>query len=57
MYILMEHIDGKVFRILVPIQKAKDVCPAHKLAMALNLNLGAIVHVGLSAEDCHRQEN
>ncbi|PBK86655.1 hypothetical protein ARMGADRAFT_533895 [Armillaria gallica] len=42
----MEHIDGKDFRILVPVQKAKNVCPAHKLAvinMALNLNLDAFV--------------
>ncbi|PBK86645.1 hypothetical protein ARMGADRAFT_1066537 [Armillaria gallica] len=44
--LLMEHIDGKDFCILIPVQKAKDVCPAHKLAiinMALNLNLDAFV--------------
>ncbi|PBK86660.1 hypothetical protein ARMGADRAFT_1035513 [Armillaria gallica] len=40
--LLMEHIDGKDFHILVPVQKAKGICPAHILAMALNLNLGAI---------------
>ncbi len=42
----MEHIDGKDFCILDPVQKAKDVCPAHKLAiinMALNLNLDTFV--------------
>ncbi|SJK98292.1 uncharacterized protein ARMOST_01555 [Armillaria ostoyae] len=39
--LLMKHIHGKDFRILVPVQKAKDVCPAHKFAMALNLNLDA----------------
>ncbi len=44
--LLMEHIDGKDLRILVPVQKTKDVCPAHKLAiinMALNLNLDTLV--------------
>ncbi|PBK61240.1 hypothetical protein ARMSODRAFT_1025763 [Armillaria solidipes] len=44
--LLMEHIDSKDFRILVPVEKAKDVCPAHKLTiinMALHLNLDAFV--------------
>ncbi|KAK0437917.1 uncharacterized protein EV420DRAFT_155007 [Desarmillaria tabescens] len=44
--LLMEHIDGKDLRVLVPKAKAKDVCAAHKLAiinMALNLNLDAFV--------------
>ncbi|PBK84345.1 hypothetical protein ARMGADRAFT_1088383 [Armillaria gallica] len=44
--LLMGHIDGKDFRILVPVQKAKDVYPAHKLAiinMALNLKLDTFV--------------
>lgn len=40
--LLMGHIDGKDFRVLVPVHKAKDVCPAHKFAMALDLNLGAL---------------
>ncbi len=40
--LLMEHIDGKDFRILVLVHKAKDVCPAHKLAMVLGLNLDAL---------------
>ncbi len=41
--LLMEHIDGKDFRILVPVHKAKDVRPAHKLAIILSLNLDAFV--------------
>lgn len=30
---LTEHIDGKNFRILISIQRAKDVCDAHILAI------------------------
>ncbi len=29
----MDHINGKDFCILKPVNKAKDVCDAHKLAI------------------------
>lgn len=44
--LLIEHIDGKDFHVLVPVQKAKDGCHAHKLViinMALNLNLDTFI--------------